>query len=147
MITGLGYTVAVVEPAKAATADPLLGKPVPSPRDAPASFAAALQRARESSRPVLIDFWAPWCAPCRRLKEVTLANAQVEKALASIEVIMVDLDKEPQLAEAFGVKSIPDVFFVDREGIVVDRLQKFELPAAFLERLGKLTHPSQPRSK
>ncbi len=87
----------------------------------------------------MIDFWATWCGPCIRLKKETLANAAVSKALKGIEVIYVDLDENPALAEAYKVKSIPDVFFIDAEGYIVDRLQTFEKAEPFLVRLGKLS--------
>jgi len=66
----------------------------------------------------------------------------VARALEGVEIIFVDLDQHPELAEAYGVTSIPDVFFVDRAGNVTDRLMTFEEPGPFLERvstwLGKM---------
>ncbi len=51
---------------------------------------------------------------------------------------MVDLDQFPSLAKAYRVTSIPDVFFVDQNGMVVDRLKKFEGADLFVKRLEKL---------
>ena len=126
-------TAAVEKGAKA----PLPMAPVP--KDGPEFFVAAMQRARELKRPVVIDFWAKWCAPCKKLKKLTMEHTDVAKVLGSMEVIYVDLDKHPSLAKAYGVKSIPDVFFVDAEGFVVDRLRKFEAKAPFLKRLAKIS--------
>ncbi len=107
----------------------------PVPEDAPTFFAEAMARAKTAGRPAIIDFWAEWCAPCKKLKSVTMADPDVAKALEGVEVIFVDLDKYPELAKAYAVKSIPDVFFVNAEGSIVDRLRQFEEAGPFLERV------------
>ncbi|KIQ96892.1 thioredoxin [Lysobacter sp. A03] len=70
--------------------------------------ADVLQKSMQT--PVLVDFWAPWCEPCKQLGPV------LEKLAAeyhgSFELAKVEVDQEPQLAEAFQVRSIPTVFLV-----------------------------------
>lgn len=84
-----------------------------------------------------MDFWATWCPPCVRLKKETLQDPKVSRLLNGVELIFVDLDKHPDLGKAFGVHAVPDVFLIDGQGVVVDRLRNFEPPNLFLARLKK----------
>lgn len=108
------------------------------PPGAPKEFAKAFRAARAAGKPILIDFWAPWCSPCVRLKSKTLHDPQVEKALEGVEVIFVNVDDHPGLAESYGVESIPNLFFIDGNGKVVERLKSFEGPKPFLKRVAKM---------
>lgn len=107
------------------------------PSDAPAFFSEAIGRAKVAGKPLLIDFWAPWCGPCLKLRRETLESPELAGLLAQFEVIAVNLDEAPALGSFFRVTSIPCVLFVDPRGAVVDRLLGFEPPTQFRARLEK----------
>ena len=90
------------------------------------------------SVPVLVDFWAPWCGPCKTLGPAL--EKIVLEAKGKIKLVKVDIDQNPELATQMRVQSIPAVFaFVD--GRPVDGFMGV-LPESqirqFIDRLGKM---------
>ena len=65
-------------------------------------------------KPAIIDFYADWCGPCKLVAPL-LEDLSKEYA-GKIYVYKVDVDKEPELAQAFGIQSIPTIWFVPMKG-------------------------------
>ncbi len=86
----------------------------------------------KSDRPVLIDFWAPWCGPCKMLGPVIEEVAGETAGRA--KVCKVNVDEQPELAEAFGVSSIPTVIAMNG-GKVTNASVGFKPKAALLSML------------
>jgi len=59
----------------------------------------------KSERPVLVDFWAQWCAPCRMLAPTVEAVA--EKYAESATVVKLNVDDNPEVSQRYGIKGIP----------------------------------------
>ena len=88
------------------------------------------------TRPVLVDFWAPWCGPCKTLTPAL--EKVVRAAKGKIKLVKMNIDDHPQIAQQLGIQSIPTVFaFVNGQPVdgFMGALPESQI-AAFIERIG-----------
>ncbi len=87
------------------------------------------QEVLKSNTLTIVDFWAPWCGPCRMI--APLIDEAAERYNGQLKVVKVNVDENPETSRHYGVTSIPTLLFF-KNGEIVDRLLGF-VPRSQLE--------------
>ncbi len=125
-------------PRRRATEDPNCGRchQLLFPRKPVAVTDATWQREVEDSPiPVLVDFWAPWCGPCRALEPV-IEQIAAERG-GKLKVVKLHTDENPRVSARFDIRSIPTMM-VFRGPLVIDQITGAQPKAAIDARLDRV---------
>ena len=92
-----------------------------------------IKEVKNADKPVLLDFWASWCPPCKMISPII---DEIANELDDVKVGKVNVDEEPEIAAEFGVMSIPALIVV-KNGKVINQAVGARPKAAILQLLGK----------
>lgn len=99
---------------------------------------AALKQAAERRIPVLVDVWAVWCVPCKKMDETTYRDPRVVETAARVVPLKVDADAQPIFVERYRVQAYPEVLFLDHEGKEIARESGFLDAERLLRTAGRV---------
>lgn len=139
LLTGCPPSPEIAQGARPAGETPA---PAPAAESAPVSDIAwmtsledALEMAQTEKKPVLVDFHAVWCGPCKMLDSSTFSDDEVKQAMSAFIPVKVDIDEQPSLANKHKVRSVPTIMVLQADGSEVTQSLGFIEAGAMVQFL------------
>ena len=98
----------------------------------------SLTIAKTQHKPLVLEFGAGWCAPCKRMERETWPDPAVQSLLSGTVFLRIDTDEHPELAKIFGVLGIPDTRFLSSDGQELRKLLGFQDARQITKELNNL---------
>jgi len=104
----------------------------------PDFYTQALAVAKKENKPIVLDFMATWCAPCKRLSDETFVERDVAALLDKCILLKIDTDEHPEIAKHFNVSGLPDIRFLTPDGEEIKKFLGFQEAEPFASELNTL---------
>ena len=111
------------------------------------SLEDAKKMAIATNKLILVDFWASWCGPCKKMDSESWSKDEIKEIMGNYVSVQIDIDKDAEIAKKYNVRGIPYIFIMDPNGEVVYQhmsymnkvqvkklLNKYALNTSFLQR-------------
>lgn len=103
------------------------------------NVSAGLAAAKNENKPLMIDFMAEWCGPCKEMERSTFSKAAVIQKTKSFIAVRIDIDKQRQvaakynaLARAYGGVGVPNILFLKKDGTKIKHVVGYQGPEELL---------------
>jgi len=103
-----------------------------------------VDKARASGKPTMVEFFAEWCPPCKKMKPTI---EELKKSRKDVNIVSVDVDQNESLSLRYGIQNLPTQVYFDRKGKEVDRHEGYLGKKALEDKLDELAKEDQPASK
>jgi thiol-disulfide isomerase/thioredoxin len=108
------------------------------------SFEDAQKLAISTNKLILVDFWATWCGPCKRMDSESWSSVEVQELMSNFIPLKIDIDRERNLSAKFSIKSIPYVYIIDPNGEIIFQRKSYMNKAQVIQTLKKFKYDIQP---
>lgn len=98
----------------------------------------ALAQAKRENKPLVLDFHAKWCVPCKQMEKDVFPDPKVATQLKQVIFVRIDTDQEPELTQKLGVVGLPDIRLAAPDGKIINKTIGFQDAESFSERLDEL---------